>query len=490
MTKTQVEITELEEKLKQADIKNEHRPAGQQKFSSFIGSLSFFLLIWAPQVEAGIPPMSKEQIVRYVETIRNDPDPEARLKAVIALHENYIYGRIWIEVAKRGGELYHTNYITELVQLFEGEMDFNVKLALGIFCTKMGDRTAVPFLISALEQETYPKLGYDKTPLSFEGGTGDVSYTQWHILRALQTSGDGRANAVLTKLYEGTKKEMAIAQSEADRSSRLALLGLVARAMVSTGATQAIEVLVKELQADVKGEELKCEEVLLRAVALGSKRALESLEVRQVLLTLLRKSPCEQVREFVAGALGSVRDDPQVRQILLEASYNDAVLSVRKSAVVALWHEPNEPYVEPYIKQLNQETDPQRQQRLLNDYRSLQENWGPSPKESLQKFQAIQEDFVNKKIRESISEILDVEREKALISYENQLDYRDKGYGTYPDYVRAGYLDSIRLFLPFLSFKEIERIQTLSQRETNPELLKALLNLLEEHQMLQKTKEQ
>jgi chorismate mutase len=260
--------------------------------------------------------------------------------------------------------------------------------------------------------------------------------------------------------------------------------------MVSTGSTEAIQILVKELQ-DSKGEALTCDQVSVRAVALGSKRALETLEVRQVLITLLKRSPCEQVREFIAGALGSIRDAPQVRQILLEALYNDTVLSVRKNAVVALWSDPNKPHVvNSYFKQLNQETDPQRQQQLLDDYRSLQKNWNPLPTEFIQNFQTIQKDFTNEKIRDTISVILGVEREKALTSYEQQLEYRDKGYGIYPDYVRAGYIDSISLFLPSLSSKEIERIQTLSEKETNPELQKALLNLLEERQMLQKEKAQ
>jgi hypothetical protein len=74
----------------------------------------------------------------------------------------------------------------------------------------MGDRTAIPFLVTVVEQETYPELGYDKTPFSLEGGSGEVSYTQWHILRALQKAGDGRAIAVLAKLYDKTKNEVAL----------------------------------------------------------------------------------------------------------------------------------------------------------------------------------------------------------------------------------------------------------------------------------------
>lgn len=466
------------------------RPAGQQKFNSFIAVLSFLLLIWAPQAEAGIPPMSKEQIGLYMETIRNDRDPATRLKAVIALHKNYIYGSIWIQVGRPGGP-YPTSHLPELVQLFKRETNFPVKLALGILCAKIGDRTAVPFLVSALEQETYPDLGYEKVPFSLEGGgrADGISYTQWHILRALQTTNDSRASAALIRLYEQTKGKLAKAQSEADRSSRIVLLGQVACAMISTGTTEATEILIKELRGDVKDEELKCEEVLVPVAALGSKRGLETPEARQVLMTLLQKSSCEQVRESVARALGLVRDDLQVRQTLLKALYDDKALSVRKSAVVALWHEPNQRYSAAYIRQLSQETDPKRQQRLLDDLRSLEENWGPLPDELLQELLVIQRGLANEKFKAEISEIFDVEREQALASYEEELDSRDKGYGTYPESVRADYLDSLSVFLPSLSRKEIERIQTLSQREADPQLQKVLLNLLEEHRRFQEEKE-
>jgi hypothetical protein len=260
--------------------------------------------------------------------------------------------------------------------------------------------------------------------------------------------------------------------------------------MASTGAPEAVDILVNELQGNMKGAVLKCEEVLIRVDALGSaKRALETPKARQVLIRILQQSPCEQVRESTAGALRSVRDDPQIRSALLEASYDDAALSVRKSAVGALWHE-SQGYSAAYLKQLSQETDPKRQERLLNDVRSLEENWGPLPDELLQELQAIQRGLTNEKFKADISEIFSVEREQALASYERELDNRDKGYGTYPEAVRADYLDSLRVFLPSLSGREIERIQVLAQRETNPELQKALSSSLEEYRTFQQDKEQ
>ena len=458
--------------------------------SGFVASLLLTFLVFIPQTEAGIPPFMKEQVAQCVQTIREDPNPQARLKAVVTLHENYVLGAIWVQVG-RGGALYLPSHLSELVQLFERETDFKVKLVLGILCARLGDRTPVPLLVSVLEEGKYPELGYEtgnmRSAFDIEGGTGHIPYTQLHLLRGLQFAGDARASAALIKLYEQVKEELPKTQEGSDTPDQLALLRQVSRAMASTGVPEAIGLLVKDLKENTEGEVLRCKQAAAQVGALSNKRVLENPEGRQIFIALLLKNSCEEVRTSAAAVLGSIRDNPEAHAALLKASSEDADRSVRREAVESLWSPGF--FRDAYIKQLQlgQETDLKRQQRLLDDFLFWEKEMGnPLHRESLQELQTIQKGMAIKRLQATVSKILDVERENALASYKGQLDSRDKGYGTYPDSVRAEYIDALRVLSSSLSQKDIQRVEALAQREDNAELQRALLKLIEDYQALRK----
>lgn len=454
-------------------------------------------------VEAKALPLSEEEVEARLMNLAEETDRALRIRAIRALDQNII------DTEAGWREAYTEARINKLVALFEEQQSVEVKVALGILLVRIGDRAAVPFLVSVVEQGECPDLGYPskayRTPYPFDrlAGSSPSQNTLTHVLDVLRMTRDERMIEPMIKEYQRIRDSFR--DGVINHQSVEVLMG-VAFILGAFGTSEALDVLVNDLKDPRTGGLERYPGVLpgglgvlpdghswttygrhLGVIPIAALNAsVEQPQVRQTLIDVLLNDWSEPIRCYAANLLGSVRHEQGVHEAFVKSFRADPSRRVRSEIVRSLWGgewwSTSPPGFRPvsvaYVNYLKQETDPQMQHRLLQDllvfartkvlaYPLWEEN-------EILVLQQLMERTDGTEIKQAISSLFTLGADFMLESWADAS----------PEW-RMTAVQRLRLLRPYLSRLQRQRLKQLEQDETKENLKAAMSEIVGESKRLE-----
>ncbi len=191
--------------------------------------------------------------------------------------------------------------------------------------------------------------------------------------------------------------------------------------------------------------------------------------------------PCERIRYEMVLLLQDVRDRQDIQQVMRQVIQQDKSVWVRSAALGHFW---NSGFRSAYLKELRNESDPQRQLQLIDDLMTVSKfmrsagteaaplRFYPLQAHEINELRQMKDTTTNASLQAKLKTLLLSEADKTI------LFYTDPSPGQLN---KPLILSTIRALLPEFNDSHIERLKVLVKQEGESRIQKILSSIIEDY---------